>query len=381
MIPYGRHKIFPDDIAAVTDVLKEGLLTQGEQVPRFESEVCNYTGANFAVACNSGTSGLHAACLAAGIAAGDLVWTVPNSFVASANCARYCGADIDFIDIDPKTRNLCITKLSEKLALAATKNRLPKAIIVVHFAGSSCDMAAISALTEPYGIVLIEDAAHALGGIDQQGNKVGRCTFSAMTVLSFHPVKSITSAEGGMVLTNDESIATLLRRYISHGISRDNTLFEAAHQDEPWFYAQFELGFNYRLSDIHAALGRSQLKHLDDFVSSRYALAKHYDALLEQLPVVRPILDNRSAWHLYMIEVRHKERASVFKQLRNRGVGVNVHYIPIHLQPYYQGLGFNRGMFPNAEAYYQRALTLPLFPSLTAAQQQEVVTQLCEVLG
>ncbi|CAD5285963.1 UDP-4-amino-4, 6-dideoxy-N-acetyl-beta-L-altrosamine transaminase [Alteromonas sp. 38] len=380
MIPYGRHKIFPEDITAVSEVLKEGFLTQGEQVPLFEKAVCDYTGANFAVACNSGTSGLHAACLAAGITTGDLVWTVPNSFVASANCARYCGADIDFIDIDPKTRNLCVAKLFEKLQLAVAVNKLPKAIVVVHFAGSSCDMAAISSLTTQYGIVLIEDAAHALGGADQYGNKVGLCKYSAMTVFSFHPVKSITSAEGGMVLTNDEATATLLRRYISHGICRDNTLFDDNHKGEPWYYAQFELGFNYRLSDIHAALGRSQLKHLDDFVLSRFTLAKRYDELLEGLPIVRPILDAKSAWHLYMIEVSDKQRTSVFNLLRERGIGVNVHYIPIHLQPYYQRLGFVPKMFPNAESYYKRAVTLPLFPSLTSEQQDEVVRQLHEAI-
>ncbi|MDC8830457.1 UDP-4-amino-4,6-dideoxy-N-acetyl-beta-L-altrosamine transaminase [Alteromonas gilva] len=380
MIPYGKHTLFPDDIEAVKHVLESSFLTQGDQVPRFEQAICQYTGAEYAVACNSGTSGLHIACLAAGVSRGDTVWTVPNSFAASANCALYCGASVDFVDIDPATRNICISALTDKLHLALAENKIPKVIIAVHFAGSSCDMAAISAIVEPYGITLIEDAAHALGGSDSDGNRVGLCKYSAMTVLSFHPVKSITSAEGGMVLTNDEETARQLRRYASHGISRDPQLIGAEHADEPWFYAQFELGFNYRLSDLHAALGLSQLKHLDDFVARRLALVREYDKELTDLPVIKPILDENSAWHLYMIELNRHDRKTVFTQLRERGIGVNVHYIPIHLHPYYQKLGFAPGQFPHAEHYYERALTLPLFPAMSADNQQEVVKQLREVL-
>ncbi len=381
MIPYGKHTLFPDDIDAVTQVLEQGFLTQGQQVPAFERALCDYTGAAFAVACNSGTSGLHIACLAAGVTSGDVVWTVPNSFAASANCGRYCGAEVDFVDIDPVTRNLCTASLVDKLHLAAAENKIPKVIIVVHFAGSSCDMAEIAAITEPFGITLIEDAAHALGAKDAQGHIVGAGKYSTMTVLSFHPVKSITSAEGGAVLTNDDELAALLRRYASHGITRDPSMLGDAHQDEPWFYAQFELGFNYRLSDVHAALGLSQLKHLDNFVARRYALAQVYHEALADLPVIRPVLDPNSAWHLYMIELTEHDRKQVFNVLRERGVGVNVHYIPIHLHPYYQQLGFRSGQFPNAEHYYSRALTLPLFPALSADNQMEVITQLSEVLS
>ncbi|AIF98124.1 UDP-4-amino-4,6-dideoxy-N-acetyl-beta-L-altrosamine transaminase [Alteromonas australica] len=380
MIPYGKHSIFPEDIEAVTKVLQDGFLTQGEQTPLFEKAVSNYTGARYGVACNSGTSGLHIACLAAGVSRGDLVWTVPNSFAASANCARYCGADVDFVDIDPLTRNLSVSALEDKLKVAIKNRRLPKLLIVVHFAGSSCDMAAIAKLTTPLGIALIEDAAHALGGKDSEGNKVGACKYSLMSVLSFHPVKSITSAEGGMVVTNDEKVATLLCRYRSHGISRGPHLFEEAHLDEPWFYAQYELGFNYRLSDLHAVLGLSQLNRLDEFVSLRRGLAQRYNTLLDSLPVKKPIFDENSAWHLYMIEVPEHDRKRVFNQMRERGVGVNVHYIPIHLHPYYRNLGFKVGQFPNAEQYYSHALTLPLYPSLKQEEQHFVVSQLEEIL-
>jgi UDP-4-amino-4,6-dideoxy-N-acetyl-beta-L-altrosamine transaminase len=380
MIPYGKHTIEDVDVDAVTDVLKYEFLTQGQQVPKFEHALCDYTGAKYAVAVNSGTSGLHIACLAAGVTAEDSVWTVPNSFVASANCARYCGAKIDFVDIDPKTRNMSVAALEEKLHQAKVKNRLPKAIIVVHFAGSSCDMAAIARLTQPYNITLIEDAAHALGGKDQEGNVIGLGVYSSMTVLSFHPVKSITTAEGGAVLTNDEQVAVILRRYASHGITRDSQMFGEEHSHEPWFYAQMELGFNYRLSDLHAALGSAQLPRLNSFVARRLALAKVYDEALADLPLIRPILDPNSAWHLYMVELPEHDRTEVFNQLRALGVGVNVHYIPIHWQPYYQQLGFKKGQFPHAEAYYQRALTLPLYPSLSADNQQEVIQCLHEVL-
>ena len=380
MIPYGKHVIFEEDIEAVSDVLENGFLTQGEQVPLFENALCEYTGASFAVACNSGTSGLHIACLAAGVGASDVVWTVPNSFAASANCARYCGAEVDFVDIDPVSRNICVNALIDKLHLAAAEERIPKVLIVVHFAGSSCDMAAISAVTEPYGIVLIEDAAHALGASDALGNRVGACKYSAMTVMGFHPVKSITSAEGGAVMTNDDEYAESARRYACHGITRDPQLFDATHHNEPWFYAQIELGYNYRLSDVHAVLGRSQLRRLDTFIQARRALAKTYDEALQSLPVKRPLLDMNSAWHLYTLELTEHDRTTVFSALRERGIGVNVHYIPIHLHPYYQQLGFKAGQFPHAEHYYNNAITLPLFPALSADNQQEVIRQLKEVL-
>ncbi len=380
MIPYGKHTLLEQDIDAVVDVLKNQFLTQGSQVPLFEQELCRYTGAQSAVAVNSGTSGLHIACLAAGVTAGDTVWTVPISFAASANCARYCGASVDFVDIDPHTRNLNVSALVDKLHLAAAEHTLPKVIVVVHFTGSSNDMAAIAAITEPFNITLIEDAAHALGASDPQGHKVGACKYSAMTVLSFHPVKSITSAEGGAVLTNDDELAALLRRYASHGITREPAMLGDEHANEPWFYAQFELGYNYRLSDLHAALGRSQLAHIDEFIARRRALAENYHQALADLPLILPQPDANGAWHLYMVELTAHDRTEVFNALRARGIGVNVHYIPIHWHPYYQQLGFKRGQFPQSEAYYNRALTLPLYPGLSADNQNEVIQQLKEVL-
>ena len=380
MIPYGKHTLLEQDIDAVVDVLKNQFLTQGSQVPLFEQELCRYTGAQSAVAVNSGTSGLHIACLAAGVTAGDTVWTVPISFAASANCARYCGASVDFVDIDPHTRNLNVSALVDKLHLAAAEHTLPKVIVVVHFTGSSNDMAAIAAITEPFNITLIEDAAHALGASDPQGHKVGACKYSAMTVLSFHPVKSITSAEGGAVLTNDDELAALLRRYASHGITREPGMLGDEHADEPWFYAQFELGYNYRLSDLHAALGRSQLAHIDEFIARRRALAENYHQALADLPLILPQPDANGAWHLYMVELTAHDRTDVFNALRARGIGVNVHYIPIHWHPYYQQLGFKRGQFPQSEAYYNRALTLPLYPGLSADNQNEVIQQFKEVL-
>lgn len=380
MIPYGKHTLLEQDIDAVVDVLKNQFLTQGSQVPLFEQELCRYTGAQSAVAVNSGTSGLHIACLAAGVTDGDTVWTVPISFAASANCARYCGASVDFVDIDPHTRNLNVSALVDKLHLAAAEHTLPKVIVVVHFTGSSNDMAAIAAITEPFNITLIEDAAHALGASDPQGHKVGACKYSAMTVLSFHPVKSITSAEGGAVLTNDDELAALLRRYASHGITREPAMLGDEHANEPWFYAQFELGYNYRLSDLHAALGRSQLAHIDEFIARRRALAENYHQALADLPLILPQPDANGAWHLYMVELTAHDRTEVFNALRARGIGVNVHYIPIHWHPYYQQLGFKRGQFPQSEAYYNRALTLPLYPGLSADNQNEVIQQLKEVL-
>lgn len=380
MIPYGKHKIFPSDIDAVTKVLDGGFLTQGEQVPLFEQAVCDYTGANYAVACNSGTSGLHIACMALDVTKNDIVWTVPNSFVASANCARYCDADVDFVDIDPATRNICLQSLEQKLIEANKTQRIPKVLVVVHFSGSSCDMKSIAELTSPYNIKIIEDAAHALGARDADGHKVGKCAYSSLSVLSFHPVKSITSAEGGMVLTNNADLASRLRRLATHGITRDVSSFDTEHVDEPWFYAQLELGFNYRLSDIHAALGRSQLTQLDNFVTARVALAKRYNELLAELPITLPIMDESSSWHLYTIELQTHDRKKVFNALRAGGVGVNVHYIPIHYHPYYRSLGFEPGMFPNAEKYYASAITLPLYPTLSFEDQDKVIKQLSEAL-
>ncbi|MCW8107598.1 UDP-4-amino-4,6-dideoxy-N-acetyl-beta-L-altrosamine transaminase [Alteromonas ponticola] len=381
MIPYGCHDIQESDIDAVVDVLKNEFLTQGTQVPAFEQALCDYTGAKYAVAANSGTSALHIACLAAEVGTGDWVWTSPNSFAASANCALYCGARVDFVDIDPDTRNMSTSALEEKIEHAKKQGTLPKAIVVVHFAGSSCDMKAISELTNPYGIVLIEDAAHALGGRDAQDNKVGKCTYTDMTVLSFHPVKSITSAEGGAVTTNSERFRQKLKLFSSHGITRDPAMLNTSDAQQSWFYAQLELGYNYRLSDLHAVLGKSQLQRLDEYIAARRERAKKYDQALPSLPIKKPLVDDNSAWHLYTIELTEHSRQYVFDTLRKNGVGVNVHYIPIHLHPYYQNLGFRKGQFTNAETYYDRALSLPLYPTLSKTDQQHVITQLEQVLS
>ncbi|MFQ3190969.1 MAG: UDP-4-amino-4,6-dideoxy-N-acetyl-beta-L-altrosamine transaminase [Paraglaciecola sp.] len=380
MIPYGKHVVDEDDINAVVDVLRNQFLTQGSVVPQFEDALCEYTGAKHCVAVNSATSGLHVACLAAGVVSGDSVWTVPNSFVASANCALYCGASIDFVDIDPLTRNIDVSALEKKLHYAESQHCLPKALVVVHFSGLSCEMQRIHALTQMYSIVLIEDAAHGLGGSYRQ-SKIGSCVYSDMAVLSFHPVKSITSAEGGAVLTNRIQFFDKIKLFAKHGVTKDSSQYQGESHG-PWYYQQLELGYNYRLSDLHAALGLSQLKKLDVFIQKRSGLAKVYDEALADLPLKLPIEvpQFKSAWHLYMVELTQHDRQDVYQQLHKKGVGVNVHYIPIHLQPYYQQLGFKQGDFPVSEHFYQNALTLPLFPSLTHAEQSKVVDALHEVL-
>ncbi|MBN7818856.1 UDP-4-amino-4,6-dideoxy-N-acetyl-beta-L-altrosamine transaminase [Bowmanella yangjiangensis] len=376
MIPYGRHHIDPIDVAAVVDVLENQFLTQGQQVPRFENALTAYCQATHAVAVNSGTSALHIACLALGVGPGDIVWTSPISFVASANCARYCGADVDFVDIDPVTRNMSVAALEDKLKQAKISNKLPKVIIPVHYAGLSCNMQEIRAITQPLGIALIEDASHALGG-HYENRPVGSCQYSDACVLSFHPVKSITTAEGGAVLTNNAELAKTLRLFSSHGITRDPGLMEEKSEG-PWFYQQVALGYNYRLSDLHAALGISQLTKLDDFIKARAAIAQRYNDLLADLPLNLPVCSEGacSAWHLYSIELLEHERADIFVKLQQQGIGVNVHYIPIHLQPYYRQLRFRPGDFPHAEAFYQRAITLPLYPALDESQQLQVVNTL-----
>jgi UDP-4-amino-4,6-dideoxy-N-acetyl-beta-L-altrosamine transaminase len=380
MIPYGKHSVDEQDIDAVVDVLRNQFLTQGAMVPKFEQALCEYTSCQYATAVNSATSGLHVACLAAGVGQGDIVWTAPNSFVASANCALYCGADIDFVDIDVVTRNIDVVALTNKLALAAQSNSLPKALIVVHFSGLSCDMKVIHTLTQQYAIVLIEDAAHALGGSYHQ-QKVGSCQYSEMSVLSFHPVKSITSAEGGAVLCNSKSLDDKIKLFAKHGVTRDvEQMVSQSHG--PWYYQQVELGYNYRLSDLHAALGLSQLSKLDQFILRRTELALNYQKRLADLPLRLPVFNDfsNSAWHLYMVELTQHDRKIVYEQLHTKGVGVNVHYIPIHLHPYYQQLGFKQGDFPVAENYYNNALTLPLYPGLSDEQQNTVIDVLHQVL-
>lgn len=380
MIPYGHQSISQADIDAVLEVLKSDFLTQGPQVPLFETSVSNYCGAKHAVAANSATSALHISCLALGIQPGDSVWTSPITFVASANCARYCGADIDFVDIDPSTFNLSPELLEEKLINAKAKGTLPKALVVVHLCGQSCDMEQISRLAKHYGIRVIEDASHALGG-RYNGKPVGSCEFSDITVFSFHPVKIITTGEGGMAVTNNSELAEKMRLYRSHGITRDPELMSPTTH-EAWYYEQLSLGYNYRMSDLHAALGVSQLTKLDGFIARRLEIAQQYSNELSNLPIKLPkvIAGCLSAFHLYVIRLPSESRAHVYSQLKEKNIACNVHYIPVHLQPYYRALGFNRGDYPNAESYYTEALSLPIFPDLTPEQQQHITTSLEQIL-
>jgi UDP-4-amino-4,6-dideoxy-N-acetyl-beta-L-altrosamine transaminase len=382
MIPYGRQHVTDEDVAAVEAVLRSDFLTQGPAVPAFEQALADYCGAKHAVAVNSATSALHIACLALGVGEGDAVWTTPNTFVASANCARYCGASVDFVDIDPETFNMCADALAAKLAAADTP---PKVVIPVHFSGHSCDMAAISALAQQYGFKVIEDASHAVGGRYRAG-PVGNCAYSDVTVFSFHPVKIITSAEGGVALTNDDALQRKMDRLRSHGVTRNPD--DLTNLDEgPWHYEMLELGLNYRMTDMQAALGLSQMQRLDDLVARRQKLADRYDVLLADMPIIRPgrADDAYSAWHLYVIQLDERQtnqtRRQVFEALRADGIGVNVHYIPVHTQPYYRAQGFGPGDFPASEAYYKNAITIPLYATMSEAQQDEVVAALTRALG
>lgn len=380
MIPYGRQDIVQADIDAVVEVLRSDFLTQGPMVPRFEETVAKYCGARHAVAVNSATSALHIACLALDLGPGDLLWTSPNTFVASANCARYCGADIDFVDIDLNTWNLCPQKLAEKLADAKQQNRLPKVVIPVHLCGQSCDMAAIHALAQQYGFRIIEDASHAIGG-RYQNQPVGNCHYSDITVFSFHPVKIITTAEGGMALTNKAELAERMARFRTHGITKDPAQMQNTPTG-PWYYEQLELGYNYRMTDLQAALGISQLQRLDAFVAKRNELAQRYDDLLGDLPLRLPrvIDESYSSWHLYPVRLKVDEieetHQKVFEALREAGVGVNIHYMPVHLQPYYRALGFKEGTLPEAEAYGRDAISLPIYPGLNQQDLNQVMSQL-----
>lgn len=385
MIPYGRQDVSDEDIAAVVATLKSDFLTQGPAVPAFERAVAERCGADYAVAVNSATSALHIACLALGVGPGDVVWTAPNTFVASANCALYCGADVDFVDIDPRTLNLSPDRLAEKLEAAERAGRLPKAVIPVHFSGRPADMAAIGALKDRYGFSVIEDASHAVGS--RQANRpVGACADSEITVFSFHPVKIVTSGEGGVATTNDPDLAAAMARLRSHGVTRDVDLMPDP-VDGPWSYQMVELGLNYRLTDIQATLGLTQMQRLEDFVARRNALAGAYGPLLRDLPLIlpAPLGDDYSAWHLYVVEIdgdqTDLERLEVYNRLRAAGIGVNVHYIPVHTQPFYRRRGFAPGDFPASEAYYARALTIPLYAAMTDAQQDTVAAALREALA
>lgn len=385
MIPYGRQDISDANIQAVVDVLRSDYLTQGPTVPAFEKSVADYCGAQYAIAVNSATSALHIACLALGVGKGDMIWTTPITFVASANCALYCGAQVDFVDIDPLTYNLSVERLAEKLAQAEKTACLPKVVIPVHLCGQPCDMEGIHALSQQYGFKIIEDASHAIGG-KYRGEPIGNCHYSDITVFSFHPVKIITTGEGGMALTNDESLSGHMELLRSHGITRDAG--EMTHvPDGPWYYQQIRLGFNYRMTDLQAALGLSQMQRLDEFVAKRHAIARRYDEMLVELPVVIPWQDqgNYSALHLYVIRLKLGEIAKphreVFEALRVAGIGVNLHYIPVYRQPYYEDLGFKVGLCPEAEKYYSEAISLPMYPALTEAQQDRVVAVLREVVS
>lgn len=373
MIPYGRQSIDRNDVEAVVATLTSDWLTQGPAVPAFEAAIATRSQALHAIATSNATAALHIACLALGVGPGDRVWTSPITFLASANCARYCGASVDFVDIDPCTLNMSVALLEEKLVAAAREDRLPKVIIPVHFSGQPCAMAAIGELAKRYGCRVIEDAAHALGA-SYRGEPVGSCRHSDITVFSFHPVKIITTGEGGMALTNDAELAARLARLRSHGIARSPAEEQFANEG-PWHYQQIELGFNYRMTDLQAALGKSQISRLDDFIGRRRVQAGRYDRDLADTPLRLPqrSADCESAWHLYPIQVAATERKAVFEAMRSAGIGVQVHYYPVHLQPYYRRLGFGPGDFPNAEAYYQRAFSLPLFPGLGEAEQQFVI--------
>ena len=380
MIPYGRQDISETDIQAVVDVLRSDFLTQGPAVPAFEKAVADYCGAGHAVTVNSATSALHIACLALGVGKGDIVWTSPITFVASANCALYCGADVDFVDIDPRTYNLSTERMAEKLAQAEKSGRLPKVVIPVHLCGQPCDMAGIHALSQRYGFKIIEDASHAIGG-KYKGEPIGNCRYSDITVFSFHPVKIITTGEGGMALTNNENLAKRMQLLRSHGITRNEA--DMTHAPEgPWYYQQIELGFNYRMTDIQAALGLSQMSRLDEFVAKRHAIAKRYEQLLADLPVITPWQhpDGYSGLHLYVIRLKlaeiGKTHRQVFEALRAAGIGVNLHYIPVYRQPYYEDMGFKAGLCPEAERYYLEAISLPMYPNLTEAQQDKVIESL-----
>lgn len=381
MIPYGRQNISQDDINAVVDVLKSDFLTQGPLVPLFERQVSSRVGSEFAIAVNSATSALHLACMALDVAVGDEVWTSAITFVASANCALYCGATVDFIDIEPGTYNISIASLTSKLDCAKKKNKLPKVIIPVHFAGQSCDMKALHGLAQIYGFKILEDASHALGGT-YHGQSIGSCAYSDITVFSFHPVKIITTGEGGMATTNNFEYYKKMLATRQHGIIRADPNQEIPQESGGWDYDQRTLGFNYRMTDIQAALGVTQLQRLNSFISQRKAVAFRYQAELGNLPIKLPYIPvgDASSWHLYVIrlelDVILKTRRQVFDYMRSHGIGVNVHYKPVYLHPYYVGLGFKRGICPVAEAYYESALTLPIHPLLSSSDQSMVIGHL-----
>ena len=385
LVPYGRQEISQADIDAVTAVLQSDYLTQGPAVPAFENAVAAYCGASHAIAVNSATSALHIACLALGVGQGDIVWTSPITFVASSNCALYCGATVDFVDIDLRTYNLSLERLAEKLVLAQQIGRLPKVVIPVHLCGQACDMAGIYALSQQYGFRIIEDASHAIGG-KYQNEQIGNCRFSDITVFSFHPVKIITTGEGGLAVTQDPKLAKTMRMLRSHGISSTPEDMRARPKNEIWNYQQIGLGFNYRMTDIQAALGLSQMTRLNSYIAQRHQLAARYDEAFCDLPLTRPWQhpDAFSSYHLYPIRIPHsdtgKTQRQVYDALMADGFNVNVHYIPVYRQPYYESMGFKSGYCPVAETYYTETISIPMFPSLTTTDQDRVIDTLTRVM-
>lgn len=384
MIPYGRQDVTQHDIDTVVEVLRSDFLTQGPMVPRFEEAVSEFVNAKYAVAMNSATSALHAACVAIGLSDKDWLWTSPNTFVASANCGMYCGAKIDFVDIDPQTFNISIDALTKKLEQAYLLGCVPKVLIAVHFAGQSCRMKDIYALSKKYGFKIIEDASHAIGG-KYFDSYIGSCQYSDITVFSFHPVKIITTGEGGIAVTNNTEYAHLMRLVRGHGITRDKKYIKKQNP-ENWYYEQISLGYNYRMTDISAALGLSQLKRVDEYVSKRNELAKEYQLLLRKSKEIVPQIINSdcySSYHLFVIQLTSEKkitRNNVLNSLNSKGIGAAIHYIPVHMQPYYKNLGFKKGNFENAEKYYENTITLPLYPDLSIEQINYISTSLCEIL-
>jgi UDP-4-amino-4,6-dideoxy-N-acetyl-beta-L-altrosamine transaminase len=384
MIPYGKQDIDQADIDSVIEVLQSDFLTQGPQTPLFEKKVSDYCASDFGVAVNSATSALHIACLALGLGKGDWLWTSPNSFVASANCGLYCGAKVDFVDIDPLTYNLSSEELEKKLIQAKQDNKLPKIVIPVHFSGQSCDMKKIHSLSQEYGFKIIEDASHAIGG-KYLDKPIGSCQYSDITVFSFHPVKIITTAEGGLATTNDKELSERMQLFRSHGVTRDPELM-TKKSEGGWYYQQVDLGFNYRMTELQAALGLSQMERLDEFVALRHKCQIRYDELLKDLPIIAPYqdLNSYSALHLYPIKIQidkvKNTKRQIFEALCTNGIGVNVHYIPVHTQPYYENFGFKKGSYPNAESYYKSAISIPIFQGLTFEMQDKVVKVLKEAL-
>ena len=385
MIPYGRQEITKEDILEVEKVLRSDFLTQGPIVPKFEQKVADYCNSNFAIAVNSATSALHIACLALNLGPNDYLWTSPNTFVASANCGLYCGANIDFVDIDPETYNMCADTLSDKLIKAEKQGNLPKIVIPVHFAGQPCDMEKIYELSKKYGFRIIEDASHAIGA-SYDNNKVGSCKYSDIIIFSFHPVKIITTGEGGMALTNDENLSNHMRRLSTHGITKDKELMHSRPNNEIWNYQQIELGFNYRLTDIQAALGLSQLKRVDEYVKMRHKIAEFYNSELNTLNIQLPFHSPKtySSYHLYPIRIKNnltaKTQKQIYDALWDKDIAANLLYIPVHRQPYYENLGFKLGDFPQAEQFHREVICLPMFPKLTKEQQTKVVKSLKLVL-